>query len=441
MRKMLKLGLISCAAIGPFVSVSVAQDEYFSRDKYEAVLDRSQPEFDAQAIRVGAFNVTSNAQLGVTSSSNVFASGVNETSDLIVRLGGEVEAKSNWSNNEVSASLGVYRSEYSDIGDESSTDVVGRLRGRLDVTKNLSVSATGFAEQRSEAREDFANAIGVDGPIGFDRTGGEIAATYRTGRLQWDTSFGVEKSDFDDGQLTNPGPTFGQEFDQDYRDSTRTSARTRVTYAVTPNFAVFSQGELYNNDYDSLLVEPLPPGPVVPGTRNTTRRDSIGYTAAVGANFELSALFRGDIAVGYLKDDKADGRFKDVSGLSLDGRMVWFPTQLTNVTFTVDRRVVDLGLIETPTALQTGFGVRVDHEFRRNIIGSVYTNFAQHDYDDVARTDDIFDVTASGTYKLNRNVHLEAFVRQTGRDVSGVPLANTLSHDISLIGIGVKVSP
>ena len=441
MRKMLKLGLLSCAAIGPFVSVSVAQDEYFSRDKYEAVVDRVQPEFDPEAVRVGAFNVRSNAQLGVTSSSNVFASGENETSDIIIRLGAEAEATSNWTNNEVSASIGVYRNEFSDIGDESNTDVVGRVSGRLDVTKTLSISATGFAEQRSEAREDFANAIGVDGPIGFDRSGGEIAATYRTGRLQWDTSFGVEKSNFDDGVLTNPGPTFGQEFDQDFRDNTRTSARSRVTYAVTPNFAVFSQGELYNNDYDILQADPLPPGPIVPGTRNTTRRDSIGYTAAVGTNFELSALFRGDIAVGYLKDDKADGRFKDVSGLSLDGRMVWFPTQLTNVTFTVDRRVVDLGLIETPTALQTGFGVRVDHEFRRNVIGSVYTNFEQQDYDDVARTDDIFDVTISGTYKLNRNVHLEGFVRQTGRDVSGVPLANTLSHDISLVGIGVKVSP
>ncbi len=431
MRNILKLGLLSCAAIGPFVSVSVAQDEYFSRDKYEAVLDRVQPEFDAEAIRVGAFNVRSSAQLGVTSNSNVFASGDNETSDIIMRIGGQVEAKTNWTNNEISASVGVFRNEYSDISAESNTDARARLRGRLDVTRALSVAATGFIEQRSEPRQEFANAVGVDGPIRFDRAGGELAAYYHTGRLRWDGSVSVSQTDFDDGRINSPGINFGQEFDQDYRDQTLTTTRSRVTYAVTPDFAVFGQGSLYNRDYDRTQL--------LNGSQVT--RDSEGYTLAVGANFELSSLIRGDVAVGYFGDDKVQGAFQDVQGLSLDGQVVWFPTQLTNVTFTVDRRVLDLGLIETPTALQTGFGVRVDHEFRRNVIGSVYANIQQQDYDDVARTDDVFDITVSGTYKLNRRVHLEGFLRQIGRDVSGAAQASALSHDISLIGIGVKVSP
>jgi len=431
MRNILKLGLLSCVAIGPFVSVSVAQDEYFSRDKYEAVLDRSQPEFDAEAVRVGAFNVRSYVQAGVTSNSNVFASGDNEASDVIIRIGGEAQAKTNWTNNEITASIGVFRNEYADVSDESNTDIRGRLRGRLDVTKTVSVAATGFAEQRSEPRQDFANAVGVDGPIRFDRTGGMLEASYHTGRLRWDSSVAISQTDFDDGRINTPGVNFGQEFDQDFRDRSVTTTRSRVTYAVTPDFAVFGQGSLYNVDYDRTQT--------LNGSQVT--RDSEGYTLAVGANFELSSLIRGDIAVGYFGDDKEQGAFQDVQGLSLDGRVIWFPTQLTNVTLTVDRRVVDLGLVETPTALQTGFGARVDHEFRRNVIGSVYANFEQQDYDDVARTDDVFDITVSGTYKLNRKVHVEGFLRQIGRDVSGVPQAGTLSHDISLIGIGVKVSP
>lgn len=436
-----KLGLMGAVALGPLLASATAQNEYFSRDKYEAVLDRQQPAYDPEPIRVGAFAVNTSAQAGVTANSNVFASSVDETSDIVLRIGGEAQARSNWANNEITAEVGVFRSEYMDISDESTTDAQARVRGRLDVTKKLSVNASGFVAQRNEQRQDFANAIGVDGPVGFDSSGAEIGASYRTGRLQWDGSFGVEKTDFEDAVLTNPGPTFGQEFDQDFRDNTRTLAQTRVTYAVTPDFAVFSQAALYNNDYDNLLDEPVPPGPIAPGTRLQSRRDSVGYTAAVGANFELSSLVRGDVAVGYLKDDKADGRFKDVNGLSVDARMTWFPTRLTNVTFTADRSVVDLGLLETPTALQTGVGVRVDHEFRRNIVGSVGLNLEQQDYDDVSRTDDVYDFSVVGTYKMNRRVHLEAFARQLGRDVSGVAQSNLLSHDISLIGIGVKISP
>lgn len=328
-----------------------------------------------------------------------------------------------------------------DISDESVTDVQARLRGRVDVTKQFSVSAFGYLAESNEPRQEFTNAIGVDAPIGISNTGAQIAAQYRTGRLLWDGSFTVDNSDYDDATLSNPGPGLSMNFDQDFRDNTRTTAATRVTYAVTPDFAIFSQGTIYNNDYDNLQNENVGPPPLAPGVRAQTRRDSVGYTAAVGANFELSSLLRGDIAVGYLKDDKADGRFKDVNGLSLDGRMTWFATRLTNVVFSVDRSVVDLGLLETPTALQTGVGVRVDHEFRRNIVGSVGLNLQQQDYDDVSRTDDIYDFSVVGTYKLNRRVHLEAFARQLGRDASGVPQSELLSHDISLIGFGVKVSP
>ena len=53
----------------------------------------------------------------------------------------------------------------------------------------------------------------------------------------------------------------------------------------------------------------------------TRSRDSSGYTVAAGVDFELMTLIRGDIAVGYLSEDKKDNYFKDVDGLSVDGRM------------------------------------------------------------------------------------------------------------------------
>ena len=150
---------------------------------------------------------------------------------------------------------------------------------------------------------------------------------------------------------------------------------------------------------------------------------------------------RGDIAVGYLNEDKDDDYFTDVDGLSVDGRMQWFPSRLTTVSFDAGRRVVDVGSYESPTAISTRFGARVDHELYRNIILSGYGGVTNFEYQEIDQEDDTLDFGVSGIYKMNKRVHLEAFLRRLSRDTSGSAAASSRDYDVNMVGVELRLHP
>ncbi len=431
MNKIKRLSLMSVAVGALIAGVASAQDagaeNFYSRDKYEAVRDRVQPEFDPEPIRLGTFVVNAVAEAGLTATDNVFASATNTKSDVIARIGAQVSATTDWSIHAVGFDAGAYRNEYLDQGDESTNDLLGRLRGRLDVTRDISIGAAVFAESRAEPRTEFVNAVGIDRPVEFMRTGATLDANYQNDRVRWTNSVGITEEDFDDGRQIGTGLNI----DQDFRDRTLLEGRTRLSYAVTPNFAVFGQGTFADSEYDQ---------PQLFGTA-LRRRDSRGYTVSAGADFELEALVRGDIAIGYLNENKDDNFFADVSGFAVDGRLQWFPTQLTTVGFNAGRRVVDVGAIESPSAVETRLGVRVDHELRRNVIVSGFVTGTNYEFEEINRDDDNIELGVLGTYKMNKRIHLEAFARYLERDVSGTQVFGNPNYDISLLGIGLKIFP
>lgn len=444
MNSVFRLSAISLVAAGPLLSAAYAQENYYSRDKYEAVLDRQQPEFDPEAVRVGGLIVNASAEAGITSSSNVFATSQNEQSDTIVRVGARAAARTNWNNHEVGVRVSAFRDEYSDISDESSNDLRASLHGRLDATKSLSLNGSVFAEDLSEARTDFANAIGVDRPIEFERTGARVGANYQADRIRWSTNAEFAEEDYEDGTTGNGAGVFRQNF----RDRSTTNLRSRLSYAVSPDLAVFGQASLRSSEYDTTqwvdsntgqildpLAAPLPPSAM------RRIRDSDTYTASVGVNFELQSLIRGDLSVGVLTEDKKDPAQSDVDSLSLNGRMQWFPSRLTTATFDAGREVRDLGLVESSSAIQTRFGATVDHELRRNIVVSLYGRITDNEYDDIDRNEQIAEFGTRGTYKLNKRVHLEAFARRVDRDVSGAQVVGDPGFEANLFGIGIKIYP
>ena len=420
--------LLSVAAGGLVTTNAVAQGEnYYSRDKYESVLDRRQEDFDPEPIRLGAFLVNSHASASATYIDNVQATNSNKISDTIARIGLEVAARTNWNVHEVGLQVSAYRNEYLDIGDESTNDLRARLRGRLDVNRNVSLGAAVFAEDLAEPRTDLANSVGLDRPVEHTRVGAAFDANYYSDRFRWENLVELSEEDFEDGRQTGTGTPI----DQDYRDNSVTYARSRLSYAVSPNLAVFTQGTIRELSYDQNQVL----------TGNVRSRDSSGYTVSAGVDFELTSLVRGDIAIGYFSEDKEDDFFEDVDGLSVDGRMEWFPTRLTTVGFRAGRRVVDIGVFDSPSALQTSFGASIDHELRRNIILSAAANIVSYDYQEIDRTDDVNDLSLTAAYKMNKRVHFETFARHINRDSSGTGVFGDPSYDVNLVGVGLKFYP
>ncbi len=420
--------LLTVATCTVITTHAAAQSgNYYSRDKYEAVTDRPQPAFDPEPVRLGAFVVNATGVAGATATSNAYGSPVDEQSDIIARIGADVSARTNWSVHEIGVNVAAYHDEYLDLSDESSDTLSARLRGRLDVTRALALGASVFAESRSEPRTNPSNTGGLASPIDYTRQGAEFEANYANDRTRWTNSVRFTDANYKDGTQLGTGLTI----DEDFRDQTTTEGRSRFTYAVSPNLAVFAQGTVMDQAYDNAQL--------IGGALR--KRDSRGYTASGGIDFELSALIRGDIAVGYLNEKKDDSFFKDVSGLSVDGTMQWFPSRLTTATFNASRRVVDVGLFESPSALATDLRGRVDHELRRNIILSGWAGFTSYDYQEIDSKDELQEIGASVTYKMNKKVHGEAFVRHYNRDTSGSAVTFDNSFGVDLIGVELRLRP
>ncbi|MBY9067955.1 outer membrane beta-barrel protein [Hyphomonas sp. WL0036] len=423
-----RLSLMSVAMCAVATTAAHAQENnYYSRDKYTAVQDRSQPEFDPEPVRLGAFMVRPAAEASVSYSDNVFFSGANEESGMIARVGAEVSGDTMWSVHNLGFDVSAYRNEYVDQGDESYNDLRARLRGRVDVSRSFALGGSVFVEDRVERRTEFVNEFSPDAPIGLNIQGATVEANYQSDRFRWTNAAGIRQEDYENGREIGSGLPI----DQSYRDRSVKDARTRLSYAVSPNFAVFGQATYQQSDYDTLQF--------IGG--NLRSRDSQGYTVSGGVDFELTSLVRGDVAVGYLNETKDDSYFSDVSGLSVDGRVQWFPTQLTTVTFTGGRRVSDTGAFSAPTALDTNFGVRLDHELRRNIILSASARYNQYDFEESNRKDENTEFGVTALYKMNRRVHFNAFVSRFDRDISGAPFFVEPSIGETTAGIGVRLFP
>lgn len=425
---MKRLSLTSVAACAIAASVANAQgSDYYSRDKYTAVLDRGQPEFDPEPVRLGTFRVRSAAELGVSYSDNIYVISQNEESGAIGTAGLRASGDTDWSVHSLGFDVSARRAEYFDQGDESNNDLRARLRGRLDVSRAISVGGSVFVEDRVEPRTDISNNSGSDKPIGVSVQGANVDLNYVNDRVRWTNGLGIRNEDYENGRQIGTGLLI----DQSYRDRTVMNGRTRVSYAVSPNFAVFGQATYEQRDYDTLQnFGGLP-----------RSRDSKGYTVAGGVDFELSALVRGDVAVGYLKETKDDDFFEDVSGLSFDGRLQWFPTQLTTLTFTGNRRVNDTGLFESPTAIESRAGVRVDHELRRNIVLSGRANYIDYEFEEIDRKDEGTEFEVLATYKMSRRVHFNTFITRADRDVSGADVFGDPSYGVTTLGVGVTLFP
>ena len=426
MTQILRVASLLAVACVPWGS-ALAQQDYFSRNKYEAVATRAQPDYDPVSKRAGSFDVRPEAELGVRTVSNAFAASDNEESDVIIRLGASVRADSDWSRHRLSLTASTYRDEYLDNSETSNSTTLVAAEGRIDATREAWLTPRLSYGWLTENRQDFVDSFGTRNPIEYEQLDAGIDLHYQTGRFQAVAGVSALKDDFADVGVLGAAT----EIDQDYRDRTLTRAQGRLAYAVSPDVALFGQAVIYEADYDTDIVLDAAP-------RN---RDSEGYILNAGADFELQSLVRGQVAVGYFSDEKKDDYFTDVDGLSVDGRVTWFPTQLTNVTLTARRGVVDLGLRQSASAVQTAFGAQIDHELRRNILLRLSGRVLNEAYDDIDREDEVTEWAISTTYKLNRHAHLDGFVRYASRDISGTAAFTGRTYDNTTIGVSLRMFP
>jgi hypothetical protein len=414
----LALNVALAGAIAPQAMAQSSRDNPFFRHRFIAVTERPQPDFDQVPLHAGAFLINSQLGLGATYDDNIFATR-NKEGDTILSVRPQVDVTTNWSSNALNAGFMVDDRHFLDNDTENTTAYSGYLGGRLDVTRAFSINGQLNGGRFFENRYAPSSVNAQAKPVHFEQVGGVVSANYEFNRFQIQGTIDVTDQDFADAFSIGSTTTPSFIIDEDFRDNTTTNYGGRVSYAISPDIAVFVQAKHGVVEYDSAK------------SRNSTRN-----FYQVGANFELAAPFRGDIAAGYMETKQKGGLDTTVTpaamvpkssfdGLALDGRLQWFPTQITTLTLTGKRSVFDPGLqpvanpaaatdptapaflYNSSVAFDTSVGLRVDHELRRNILLFGELSYEQQDFKGLDREDDITVFSTGVGYKLNRRAHLE----------------------------------
>lgn len=359
----------------------------FARDRAVAVRDRPRPEYEALGLPAGVFMAYPRIQVDLERNDNIFAVATRADSDWVVKVRPEVSLESGWSRHALSAYARATLSRYADFDGENTDDYGFGTAGRVDITRASNIVAGADYASLSEPRTSSNAPASTQEPIAYDLTSAYLAGSQVRGRTKLSARGDVRQFDYEDGRTLA-----GVVVNQDDRDRTVSSLTARGDYAVSPATAVFAQVTGNTRDYEDT------------GTLAQPARDSDGYELLVGANFEVGAVARGELAVGYISQSFDAARYDKIDGFGARAQMEWFPTQLTTITATGSRTIEDAGITNAAGYLSTSTGIQIDHELMRNVLLNGSLTWSSDEYEGIDRTDDRLQASVGATYLLNRTV-------------------------------------
>lgn len=403
------LAIASIAAAAPATAQNVEQagEAYsnFRRDRNVSVRQRPHPGYEALGLRAGAFMVWPKVSASVERNDNIFATATNEQDDTIFRVTPEVSATSLWSRHALNAYARATVNRFADFETENTEDYSVGANGRIDVLRTAQINA-GVDWSRSTEPRTTATSEGQARPVQFEVTSAYLAGAREFNRLRLSSRLATQHFVY----LSRPGNR-----PQDDRDRTVTTLTGRADYALSPDTAFFVQ--VAGNKRAYRLENP--PAAAFPAFVD---RDSEGVEILAGANFEISALMRGEIGLGYLSQEYDAVAFNKIDGFGARGQLEWFPTQLMTVTLTGSRTVEDAGIPGSAGYLSSNIGGQVDYELLRNVIITGRAGWGEDEYKGIDRTDKRNTAGVSATYLMNRNlgvtVSYDRF-KQTSRGSAG----------------------
>lgn len=371
----------------------------FSRERAVTVLERPHPEYAPIPARAGSFDLYPLLGATAEANDNILAE-PNGRADLIVHLRPSVQARSIWSRNALNLFASADLAGYARTSSQDSVSGSVGFNARRDIRAGDALQLGASVSRLVEDRTAAGATPGLRDPILYNRADLYAGGVWTFNRLRV-----LAKADYDTKRFDNASAN-GVPVRLDFRDLDTGEVTLRSEYAVSPAISTFA----------SVSGNVRSPSRTVPGIAN---RDSRGYEANIGVNFQSGGLWRGEIGAGYLRQDFKNPAYGDSQGLSVHAHVDYLPTQLTTLIFEAARGVNESGIALAGGFVFTRGSAEIDHELLRNLILTARVAHESDDYSGLARTDRSWTSSLSAGYLMNRAVMLSATYRFYDRSSSG----------------------
>jgi hypothetical protein len=390
----------------------------YDRGKNTSVLQRDRPEYQAQGIRAGSFLLYPKLELGAGVTDNAYQVDNNKEGDAYAIIAPSIAANSNWSTNELSLNAGARIRRFASETPRNETNYNFDASGRLDATRSLTFNTLLRTSRSSEARSSAASPQDAAEAIQFQQTTASVGSAFAGARVRGQVAISVDQFNFSDVRSFS-----GATISQQGRDQVLLRTTARGEYAVSPDTSLFLQGGYTDTTYKYPLAAGIP------------NRDSKEINVIGGASFDLSALIRGGIGIGYLNRRYDAPIYRDISGLSAEARIEYFPTQLTTVGLNIRRSVQDSAFGNSSGFFATAAALRVDHELFRNLLLNAQVGYEQDDFVNQDSKSKVFRYSAGGRYLLNRNFGFGLLVGRDNRSANGTIGLQSFDETRALLSI------
>jgi hypothetical protein len=386
----------------------------YSRGRNTSVNERSRPEYTSTGVPVGGFTVFPTLNLGVGFTNNLYGTDSLKRSSAYFTINPDVRAISNWTRHffQLQATGNLRRNTVNSIRDEDAWSVGGS--GRLDIGQQSSLSLRASRAQAYETRFSGSTPADTASSTPYSLTRVTVQGNTTAGRLKLTATGGYNATDFSAIQLID-----GSSISQKFRNREVLDFTGRAAYAVSPDAAIFGQFQYNDTNYDRDFAT------------GANFRNSREYRGLVGVNMDLTALVRGSIAVGYADRSYESPLYNSVKGVSFETKLEYFPSEITTVTLMGRRVIEDASIAGSSGYFNTGAGVRVDHEFLRNLIANAGLDYEVDTYRGLDAKSKIFTASAGARYLISRMVGIGANVTYGQRDNSGTVRVGPTLHETS----------
>lgn len=321
--------------------------------------NRPQPDYDPAGLRAG--NLTLYPQLGLdtTADSNVLGRDSNAQADMALVVVPTVRANYAAGRIRFDAESSARLRRYADLTGQNDEQYHAALRASLAPTQASQIAPAIDWSRSTVGRGTFENGLQVGDPLQVDTLSTQITYTQRINRLSWRSTGRFVRSDFADVRLDD-----GTIIDQDFRDIRSLGGSLAMLYDVADRLSILATGDF--NRYR--FAEPDP----------ARDRDAQAHALGIGLSYNFSDLLTAEVAVGQRKHSFRNPLLADFSGLSVSGRLRWYPTRLVSVSFDLTQAVSTSSFDSVSAVTVTSTSIRTDYELRRNVM---IVGTAQFDYE------------------------------------------------------------
>ncbi len=380
----------STAALAGSASAQVARFDdslmrtgLFARDRNTSVAERSKPGYEPLPLPIAPLIVVPTLTTSMGYDDNIYARDGGGPGGPIVRITPAFSANGLWFSTQVKAFAGVTANEYPTRGSEDTVDYYADVVEATQLDRDTLIQAGGSFGRMTEDRASLGSPTNNARPIRYNQADAFIGAIHTGSRIRLESYFSVRDLDYSNNTTFGGAPLI-----QTYRDRTAIKAYGRAEYAVTPTISLFAEATGNDRIYRNQLL---------------LNRDSHGFDASVGVNFDVAGLARGDIAVGFMDQMFDDPTLRDVSGPSVSGRLSYFATPLITLTVTGNRSIEDATIVSAAGYIDTNASLRADYELLRNVVVNASVAYEQDRYVGMDRTDSQQLAGIGADYWMNRS--------------------------------------